>query len=198
MANQNGAKYGFTGLFPIKMDGHSANLRTLLRSLDDKQCYPRGSPLSDVPIVHMARFVIIDGLPYQGAPAKLDTLNSHYLLFACDFDGYNVDTLIQAMVCKMPEVTAIWDHCVGFPGTESLDRLAAYFEQCQVKTNLLLVDQPKASVDDILKGLMYRRRLGEFIRQLQNQPPGPAALQRDFMLMWRSLQNDKPPLPGEL
>ena len=198
MANQNGAKYGFTGLFPIKMDGHSANLRTLLRSLDDKQYYPRGSPLSEVPIVHMARFVIVDSLPYQGAPAKLDTLNSQYLLFACDFDGYSLDDLIHAMVDKMPEVTAIWDHCVGFPGTESLDRLAAYFEQCQLKTNLLLADQPEASVNDILKGLMYRRRLGEFIRQVQNQPPGPTALQRDFMLMWRSLQNDKPPLPGDL
>jgi len=198
MANQNGAKYGFTGLFPIKMDGHSAKLRTLLRSLDDTQCYPRGSPLSKVPIVHMARFVIVDSLPYQGAPTKLDTLKSHYLLFACDFDGYSVDTLIHAMVDKMPEVTAIWDHCVGFPGIESLDRLAAYFEQCQLTTNLLLVDQPEASVDDILKGLMYRRRLSEFIRQVQQQPPGPAALQRDFTLMWRSLQNDKPPLPGEL
>ena len=100
------------------------------------------------------------------------------------------------MVSKMPQVTAIWDHCVGFPGTESLDRLTAYFEQCQLETNLLLADQPEASVDDILKGLMYRRRLGEFIRQVQNQPPGPA--QQDFMLMWRSLQNDKPPLPGDL
>jgi hypothetical protein len=53
-------------------------------------------------------------------------------------------------------------------------------------------------VNDILKGLMYRRRLGEFIRQVQNLPSGPAALQRDFMLMWQSLQDDKPPLPGEL
>ena len=53
MANQNGAKYGFTGLFPIAR-GQSANLRVLLRSLDDKESYPRGSPLSDVSIVHMA------------------------------------------------------------------------------------------------------------------------------------------------
>ena len=74
MANQNGAKYGFTGLFPIKTGGHSANLRTLLRSLDDPRNYPRGSPLSDVSIVHMARFVIVDRLAYQGLPAKVDTL----------------------------------------------------------------------------------------------------------------------------
>src|SRR5260370_19702826 len=31
MANQNGAKYGVTGLFPIKTEGHSAKLHTLLR-----------------------------------------------------------------------------------------------------------------------------------------------------------------------
>ena len=33
MANQNGAKFGFTGLFPIKTDEHAAALRTLLRAL---------------------------------------------------------------------------------------------------------------------------------------------------------------------
>jgi len=198
MANQNGAKYGFTGLFPIKADGHSTNLRALLRSLDDKHSYPRGSPLSEVPIVHMARFVIIDGLPYQGTPAKLDTLKSHYLLFVCDFDGYSVDTLVQAMVHNMPrELTAIWDHCVRFPGTQSLDRLAAYFEQCQLKTDLLLADQPGASVDDILMGLVYRRRFAEFIRQVQHKPRAPAVLKRGFRRMWRSLQNDRP-LAGDL
>src|SRR4249920_3562377 len=107
MANQNGAKYGFTGLFPI-VRGQSADLRSFLRWLDDKKDYPRGSPLSDVSIVHMARFVIIDRLAYQGAPAKVDTLDSHYLLFVCDFDGGSVDALIQAMVQNIPQqLTAI-------------------------------------------------------------------------------------------
>ena len=198
MANQNGSKYGFTGLFPIKTGGNSANLRTLLRSLDDPRHYPRGSPLSHVPIVHMARFVIIDRLAYQGLPAKVDTLKSDYLLFVCDFDGYSVDTLIHEMVRNMPaQVTAIWGHCVRFPGIQSCDRLAAYFEQCQLKTNLLLADRPDASVDDILRGLMCRRRFGEFIRQVQHKPRDPAALKRDFMLMWQSLQKDRP-LPGDL
>ena len=198
MANQNGAKYGFTGLFPIKTGGHSANLRTLLRSLDDPRHYPRGSPLSNVPIVHMARFVIIDRLAYQGLPAKVDTLKSDYLLFVCDFDGYSVDTLIHAMVRNMgAHVTAIWDHCVHFPGIQSCDRLAAYFEQCQLTTNLLLADQPDASVDDILMGLTCRRRFGEFIRQVQRKPRNPAVLKRGFRRMWRSLQNEKP-LAGDL
>ncbi len=193
MANQNGSKYGFTGLFPIKIGGHSANLRTLLRSLDDTHRYPRASPLSEVSIVHMARFVIVDRLAYQGLPAKVDTLKSDYLLFVCDFDGYSVDTLIHAMVRNMAgQVTGIWGHCVGFPGIQSCDRLAVYFEQCQLKTNLLLADQPEASLDDILMGLMCRRRFGEFIRQVQRKPRAPAVLKRGFRLMWRSHQNDRP------
>jgi hypothetical protein len=197
MANQNGAKYGFTGLFPI-VRGQSADLRSFLRSLDDKKDYPRGSPLSDVSIVHMARFVIIDRLAYQGAPAKVDTLDSHYLLFVCDFDGGSVDALIQAMVQNIPQqLIAIWGHCVRFPGIRSCDRLAAYFEQCQLTTNLLLADQADASVDEILMGLMCRRRLGEFIRQVQSKPLNPAALKRDFKQMWQDLQNEKP-RPGEL
>jgi hypothetical protein len=198
MANQNGTKYGFTGLFPIKTGEHSADLRTFLRSLDDKRRYPRGSPFSDVPIVHMARFAIIDGLAYQGFPAKLDTLKSQYLLFVCDFDGPSIDALIQALVRYIPtQVTAVWEHCVLFPGTQSRDRLAAYFEQCQLNTNLFLADQPEASVDDILRGLMCRRRLGEFIRQVQRKPRNATVLQRGFKRMWRRLQNDRP-LAGDL
>lgn len=197
MANQNGAKYGFTGLFPIAR-GQSANLRALLRALDDKRHYPRGSPLSDVPIVHMARFVIIDRLAYQGEPAKADFLKSNYLLFVCDFDGRNVDALVHAMVQNIPDkVTAIWGHCIRFPGIGSCDELAVYFEQCQLTTNLLLADQPNASVADILMGLMCRRRLGDFIRQVQRKPRNPAVLQRGFKRMWRSLQDDKR-RPGEL
>jgi hypothetical protein len=197
MANQNGAKYGFTGLFPIAR-GQSANLRAFLRSLDDKKLYARGSPLSDVSIVHMARFVIIDRLAYQGTPAKVDTLKSHYLLFVCDFDGRSIDALIHAMVQNIPhQVTAIWGHCFRFPGIQSCDRLAAYFEQCQLKTNLLLADQPEASVDEILMGLMCRRRLGDFIKQVQGKPRNPVLLKRGFERMWRSLQNDMP-RPGEL
>lgn len=197
MANQNGGKYGFTGLFPIK-DGETAVLRAFLRTLDDEVEYPRGSPLSEVSMMHMARFVVIDRLAYQGTPAKVDTLKSNYLLFACDFDGFSIDVLIREMVERIPrQLKAIWQHCLGFPDIESCDQLAAYFEQCQVTTNFFLADQPEASVNDILIGLMYRRRLGEFIRHVQVKRPSPAALKNDFELMWRSLQEDRP-RAGEL
>ena len=197
MANQNGGKFGFTGLFPIKV-GQSAALRAFLRTLDDTGKYPRGSPLSELSMVHMARFVVIDRLTYQGTPAKADTLKSHYLLFSCDFDGFSVDVLVQDMAGRIPvEMQAIWSHCRDFPGIESRDRLSAYFEACQLTTNLLLADQPEASVNDILMGLMSRRRLGEFIRQVQATQPDPAALKGAFEQMWQSLQDCRP-RAGEL
>jgi hypothetical protein len=197
MANQNGAKYGFTGLFPVAR-GQSTELRTLLRSLDDTQTYPRGSPFSHVPVIHMARLFVIDRLAYQGTPAKIDTLQSDYLLFACDFDGDSIDVLIRAMVSKIPDqLAAIWGRCVRYPGIQKSDQLSEYFERCQLKTTLFLADQPLASVDDILRGLVCRRRFGEFIRQVQRKRRDPAVLKRGFKLMWRCLQRDKP-LAGDL
>ena len=69
MANQNGAKYGLTALFPIGAGEHRAQLRDHLRSLDG---HPRGSPLSELPMVHMARLAIIDRLAYESFPAQAD------------------------------------------------------------------------------------------------------------------------------
>jgi hypothetical protein len=197
MANQNGAKYGFTGLFPVTR-GQSTELRALLRSLDDTKVYPRGSPFSDVPIIHMARLFVIDRLAYQGTPAKIDRLQSDYMLFTCDFDGDSIDSLVRAMVSNIPgQLAAIWGYCVRFPGIQKRDQLSEYFERCQLENNFYLVDQPAASVNDILKGLMCRRRFGEFIRQMQRKPRKPAVLQRGFRLMWRSLEKDRP-LAGDL
>ncbi|MCA6113013.1 hypothetical protein [Bradyrhizobium cenepequi] len=173
-------------------------MRAFLRTLDDTHKYPRGSPFSHVPIVHMARLFVVDRLAYQGTPAKFDKLKSDYLAFMCEFDGESVDPLVQAMVSNIPdEVGTIWGHCLSFPGTRRRDQLSAYFERCQLKTTLFLADQPEASVNEILTALLCRRRLGDFIKQIQANPPSPDVLRRDFREMWQSLQNQRP-LPGDL
>jgi hypothetical protein len=197
MANQNGEKYGFTGLFPIAQ-GQTAALRKFLRSLDDIGTYSRGSPFCNVPIIHMARLFIIDRLAYQGTPAKADTLKSDFLVFLCDFDGDSVDVLVEALVSNMrTEMTEIWNHCVRFPGVDRRDPLGDYFERCQVTTTLFFADQPAATVGEILKGLMCRRRFGALIRKVQGGPRNPVVLKQDFERMWLDLQADRP-LPGEL
>ncbi|MGY3616226.1 hypothetical protein [Bradyrhizobium sp. USDA 10063] len=197
MANQNGEKYGFTGLFPIATN-RSDDLRAFLRTLDDTGTYPRGSPFSHVPIIHMARLFIVDRLAYQGTPAKFDKLKSDYLVFMCGFDGESVDPLVQALASNIPnEVATIWGHCLGFPGLHRRDLLSEYFERCQLTTTLFLADQPEASVSEILMALLCRRRLGEFVKLVQSKPRPPDVLQREFRQMWESLQNERP-LPGDL
>jgi len=101
MSSSNGNIYGFTGLFPIKNDTDCSALRSTLRSLDN---HPLGSPLSSLDIVHMARFVIVDRLSFQGEPAKYDRLLSAYLLFTCDFDGSDIDDLVTAIMTKIPDI----------------------------------------------------------------------------------------------
>jgi len=196
MANQNGNKYGFTGLFPIAF-GRTAELRRLLRSFSDLETYPRGSPFSEVPIIHMARLFILDRLTYQGTPAKADKLNSDYLVFLCNFDGSNVDVLLRMLIGTMEnEMKETWSCCVGFPGIKPRDRLCEYFEKCQITTTLFFADQPQASVGEILKGLVCRRNFNALVRHVQGAQ-NPATLKQEFLAMWHRVQAESP-RPGEL
>jgi hypothetical protein len=197
MANQNGKKYGFTALFPIKRGDHTAELRSHLRRLD---CNFYGSPLSEVRAIHMARFAIIDRLAYQGLPAKADSLASSYLLFLCDFDGESPDTLVKGLLAAIPaQVEEIWKHCVAFPGIGLRDPLAAYFERCQIETNLFLADRPQDTVDDILKSLLYKKKITEFMLWLQQEAaPTPADLKQRLTAMRASIEERPTPHPGSL
>jgi hypothetical protein len=196
MSNINGKKYGFTALFPIKEEADCGALRDYLRVLDRHPC---GSPLSAAPIIHMARFVIIDRLAFEGIPAASDRLRSRYLLFACEFDGPDVATLVHALVAAVPdEIERIWKHCIGFPGlapVEPTDGLVQYFGRCQVATNLFLADQPERTVPQILKALVAKRRFAEFLEQ--HQGDAPAVMQQHFQQMWREVAAAEPE-PGSL
>lgn len=196
MPNQKGNKYGFTALFPIKPGEHAEQLRGHLRSLD-KQV--NGSPLSKVPIVHMARFVIVDQMPYQGLPADSDVLNSAYLLFLCEFDGSSSDLLARELVQNIAaEVETIWRHCRGFPGTQSVDRLADYFQRCSVETTLFLADRPMESVQDILRALTYKRKFSDLVVWAQQQAGLTAAQLKAKIKDLRNIDTAPPPDPGSL
>jgi hypothetical protein len=197
MANQNGNKYGFTALFPIKPGEHAAQLRAHLRSLDR---HVNGSPLSGVPIIHMARLAIINQMPYQGLPAKSDTLNSAYLLFLCEFDGTSCDVLAQQLLQQIPDqVTMIWQHCRAFPGTPSVDKLADYFSRCQLETTLFLTDRPMDSVEEILRALVYKQNFFDLVLWTQQQ--GGALNPNDLKTRIQALRNiatAPAPAPGSL
>jgi hypothetical protein len=197
MANQKGNKYGFTALFPIEPGEHAAQLRDHLRALDS---HPNGSPLSRVPIIHMARFAIINQMPYQGLPAKSDTLSSAYLLFLCEFDGSSCDVLVQQLVQEIPnDVNLIWKHCRAFPGTDKIDRLADYFCRCQLETTLFLTDRPTDSVEDILRALVYKQRFADLMLWAQQQAGtlNPDQLKAKIQDL-RNIATAPAPAPGSL
>jgi hypothetical protein len=194
MSNANGRKYGFTALFPIKSGTDGAALRQHLRAMDRDE---RGSALAAVPIIHMARLVIVDDLPFQGLPAKLDRLESSYLLFTCDFDGNDPAQLVAAMLRSGRSIVApIWSRCIGFPIPASEEAVIAYFKRCQITTNLFLADQPEASVTQILTALTWRRRFTDFVEQ--HQGADPLRLQQAFQGLWQDLAGLPPPKPGSL
>ena len=196
MSNLNGNIYGFTGLFPIDRDADCGVLRSHLRSLDS---HPLGSPLSSLDLVHMARFVIIDRLAFQGEPAKHDRLSSAYLLFACDFDGSDIEDLVTAIATRIPDTfRTVWGSCVAVPavgpGAAAITDLVAYFRRCQLHTTLFLADQPDASVTEILRSLALTRMFAGLVQQ--HQGDDPALIQQKFQDMWRAFTASRPPSPG--
>jgi hypothetical protein len=196
MPSQKGNKYGLTALFPIVPGEHAAQLRSHLRTLDG-DVY--GSPLNRVPIIHMARFAVIDQMPYQGLPAKSDVLNSAYLLFLCEFDGSSADLLAQELIEKIPDqVDMIWRHCRKFPGTDSVDRLADYFSRCELDTNFFLADRPMDSVQDILRALLYKQKLAEVVLWAQQQAALDPTELKARMQELRDIDTARAPDPGSL
>ena len=188
--------YGFTGLFPIKTDTDCSALRSTLRSLDN---HPLGSPLSSLDIVHMARFVIVDRLSFQGEPAKYDRLLSAYLLFTCDFDGSDIDDLVTAIMTKIPDIfLAVWGNCVAVPtirrNPAANSDLTDYFRRCQIRTTLFLADRPDATVTQILRSLALKRMFAGFVRQYQGEDP--TLVQQRFQDMWQAYAAAPPPSPG--
>ena len=59
----------------------------------------------------------MDDVVFVGHPASEDHLKSRYLVFETNFDG-DLDTYLRRMATETGEfVNAVWQHCVGFPGT---------------------------------------------------------------------------------
>ncbi len=161
MANQNGKKYGFTGLFPIGKGDHAAALRAHLRKLDGK---PYGSPLSEVRAIHMARFAVIDGLAYQGLPAKRDSLSSSYLLFLCDFDGESPDALVADLIAADPAKR--WRRSGGtawsFPASDPWTPSPPISDDARSTRTCFWRTGPTTPSTIFSGHLLYKRKFGDF------------------------------------
>jgi hypothetical protein len=200
MGNKSDRAYGLTVLSPIlpglTADGepHDLAIRHELLALDAYE----ESPLASVPTTHLARWVVIDTLPFEGIPARVDQLAYKYLLFTSNFDG-ELDDYLELLRTRVPEtVTRLWGHCIAFPGVRDRESFAAYMRRCQVETSFFFGAYTKYTVDDVLRALDLQRRMARFVAEQQAAHPDPAELRRAFRDFVVDLENVPTPRPGTI
>ncbi len=193
MGNVSGNTYGLTILSPIIEDNrldicHSLELRWYLSQLP-RDCR---SPFAQLSSTYLARLVVMDDVVFVGLPACEEHLKSRYLVFETNFDGA-LDTYLRRMATETSEfVEAVWQHCVGFPGTADPEAFMAYMKKCQIETTFFFADVNDRTVDSTLDALKAQSALARFMEDHQGMPA--AELQRAFGEFLTRLRNT-PGLP---
>ncbi len=183
---RSGRSYAFSLLTPIH-SGAEADLAAHLKAL------PTGedSPLARLPYVHVGRWLIMDQLKtsWPGAPRRPARLQSQYLLFSASVtapdDGSYADDLPESFLRELAtlipdEADAIWGHCVGYPGSASVDAFVRYLSTSRLETSLFYVGYPDVTVQQVRQALATRDRLVDFVRDHQDERD-PAQLQRAYL-----------------
>jgi hypothetical protein len=195
LPNQNGNMYGLTILSPIIDDptiriSHDTALRMYLEKLPRHE----DGPFTKVSATHLCRLVVMDDVVFVGAPAKVEHLQSKYLVFTSNFYG-DLDTYLADMAAKIPDVVNdIWSHCVGYPGVSDPRAFAAYMKNCQIETTFFFADVNNKTVEQTLRALQTKVEFGAFVEE--NQGKSPAELQAAFSAFWQRLKRLPVPRAG--
>ncbi len=157
------------------LPGHDDELDTYLEAL------PLGdeSPAARIEGTHLARWLIVPQLVYQGPPMKPDALLSSYLVFTAAFDGSKED-YVEALRTRLPiECDEIWGHCVAYPGSADREGFHRYLRHNTLRNRLFISTYPDASVAEIRAGLELKERLVAFAVRAQSMDP--EQLQHTFL-----------------
>ena len=173
--NVSGQAYALTVLTPIK-DGHQQPLTDHLNALEEGDA----SPLSRVPGTHIARWVVIDEVKFQGHGQRHhDTLGAPRLLFSSNFDG-DLDVYLDGLRTGMAEdADAIWGHCRDYPGHENSGAFRAYLRAYQLEAALFFAAYGAQTVGEVTANVAQRRRLIDFA--IEGQHLDAAALKARFL-----------------
>ncbi|HVL26630.1 MAG TPA: hypothetical protein VM390_00675 [Acidimicrobiales bacterium] len=152
-----GQSYALTVLTPV-LAGHEIALRAHLRKLPTAG----DSPLARVPRTHFARWVIVPQPAYQGPPMRPDPWKSQYLFFTSCFDG-DLPSYLDDL-CRLigPDVDAVWQHCVGYPGSSDPAAFARYISHNRIPTEVYFAAYPDATVEDVRASLALKDRVVRF------------------------------------
>ena len=189
-----GTSYGITLLCPILADSGQFSPRAELARVLAEMPTGADSPLARIASTHLARWVIVANLPYEGPPGLPDPLRSAYLLFTANVDG-DLDSYVDQMATLIPEtLEAVWRYCVAFPGVGDSAALTAYMHRCQIPTTFLFGAYPSASVQTVLRALVTQQALARFVAD--HTSLRGAELQRAFSEFRRQLSSRPVPSPG--
>lgn len=190
MSDRFGQAYGLTLMSPIigelDVDGtaHDVAIRRELRALNALA----ESPLVRVATTHLARWVVIDEAPYESEPAKVDHLESKYLLFTSNFDGGTLDDAtalddyLELLRTQIPDVIQrVYSHCVGFPGTSGRIAFQSYMLRCRIPTTFLFGAYGQATQEQVQRSLGLQRTLSDFVLAQQATRPTPDDLKQSFL-----------------
>ena len=172
MSNINKQSYAFTALTPIiagRTEGivHLAELRAVLARLGRDGT----SPFARVPGTHFARFTVIEDVPQLGFPTESDVLQSKYLMLEADFDGAR-DAWLDGLRSHMSDtITAVYRHCLGFPGLHDAAAWRRYLVRCQLDTTLDFSPFDGDSLPSVQRALDTQRRFVGFVHAMQGRPP---------------------------
>jgi hypothetical protein len=195
MPNKNGSVYGLTILSPIKSGSKAeVSYNLALRMYLAKLPRHDGSPFAKVSSTHLARLVVMDDVIYVGMPTCEEHLRSHYLIFESNFDG-DLDPYLEQMWREIPDtVNAVWEHCVGFPGTKSLEDFKAYMKKCQIETTFYFADVNDKTVQQTLLALQTQSAVAAFVEKNQGKPAN--VLQAAFKQFVKDLKSSPRPKPA--
>lgn len=184
MANESGNAYALTMLCPIlpgsppgaaSGETHTTLLRNVLQTMDLNE----KSPMAKVPDTYLCRFYVLGDVFYQGHPALLEHLKSHYLVFSSNFYG-PLDAYLEGMWSALKEqIPAILAHCIGSQTVRDAASFIEYVKKCQVTTTFFFNGSTDEPLAQQLKNLYLKQEFSKFA--FANQGKSPKELQDAFL-----------------
>lgn len=196
LGNQNGPSYLFMALCPISpdlLDGEGAPVAEMRRYFNN---LPQGtaSPFATVSTIHLARFVVVDDLPFEGFPQHHDRLGVPYLLCELSLCGQPRESILSLVEHAPDFVAKAWGRCIGFPGVSDREVFWKYLERCQIQTSFFFGGYPQATLDQVLRALDLQRRFAKLAAD--SEELSPAALKAEFKKLLSDSYSGKAPQPG--
>lgn len=179
MPNQNGRAYGLTTLCPLQAASeHDRSTSELVRAYLSTVALDEGSPMAKVPNTYLCRFFVLEDVLFQGHPARLEHLESKYLVFVAELHG-ELEPYLRGMWQNAEAfVRALFAHCIGFGEVRDAQSFVAFIEKCQVETTFYFNGSNDEPLAEQLKALYLKQELSKFA--YANRGKSAAELQSAF------------------